>query len=65
MFCRRMGLEISMQYHDEILFTVKKGDERGVSKILHEAMAKVNEALNLNVTIEVEEQYGDSYASVH
>jgi hypothetical protein len=28
-------------------------------------MAKVNEALKLNVTIEVEEQYGNSYASVH
>jgi hypothetical protein len=25
----------------------------------------VNEALKLNVTIEVEEQYGNSYASVH
>jgi len=65
MFCRRMGLEISMQYHDEILFTVKKGDEDRVSKILLRAMAKVNEALKLNVTIGVEEQYGDSYASVH
>jgi len=65
MFCRRMGLTISMQYHDEILFTVKKGDEERVSKILHEAMAKVNEVLKLNVTIEVEEQYGNSYASVH
>jgi len=65
MFCRRMGLTISMQYHDEILFVVKEGDEERVSKILHEAMAKVNEVLKLNVTIEVEEQYGDSYASVH
>lgn len=64
-FCRAMGLEISMQYHDEILFTVKKGDEGRVSKILHEAMKKVNERLKLNVTIEIEEQYGLSYASVH
>lgn len=65
MFCRKMGLEISMQYHDEILFSVKRGDEERVSKILHNAMAKVNETLKLNVTIEVEEQYGNSYAAVH
>ena len=63
--CRAMGLTISMQYHDEVLFNVKKGDEERVSKILHEAMAKVNEKLKLNVTIEIEEQYGDSYAAVH
>jgi DNA polymerase I-like protein with 3'-5' exonuclease and polymerase domains len=65
MFCRRMGLVISCQYHDEILFTVKKGDEERVSKVLHEAMAKVNETLKLNVTIEVEEKYGRNYAEVH
>ena len=65
MFCRKGGLDISMQYHDEILLTVRKGDEERVSKTLHEAMAKVNETLKLNVTIEVEEQYGKSYASVH
>jgi DNA polymerase I-like protein with 3'-5' exonuclease and polymerase domains len=64
-FCRAMGLTISMQTHDEVLFDVKKGDEERVSKILHEAMAKVNEKLKLNVTIEIEEQYGDSYAAVH
>jgi DNA polymerase I-like protein with 3'-5' exonuclease and polymerase domains len=65
MFCRRMGLTISMQYHDEILFVVKKGDEQQTSEILHKAMQKVNEHLKLNVTIEIEEQYGQSYASVH
>lgn len=64
-FCRAMGLTISMQTHDEVLFDVKKGDEERVSKVLHEAMAKVNEKLKLNVTIEIEEQYGDSYAEVH
>ena len=65
MFCRLAGLKISMQYHDEILLTVAKGDEARVSGIIHEAMSKVNERLKLNVVIEVEEQYGDSYASVH
>jgi len=65
MYCRLMGLKISMQYHDEILLTVAKGDEARVSGIIHEAMAKVNERLKLNVVIEVEEQYGDSYAAVH
>jgi hypothetical protein len=65
MFCRKMGLTINMQYHDEILFVVKKGDEQQTSEILHKAMQKVNEHLKLNVTIEIEEQYGQSYASVH
>lgn len=65
MYCRLAGLKISMQYHDEILLSVARGDEARVSSIIHEAMAKVNERLKLNVTIGVEEQYGNSYASVH
>jgi len=65
MYCRLLGLTINMQYHDEILFSVEKGQERPVSETLHKAMEKVNERLSLNVVIEVEEQYGNSYASVH
>jgi len=65
MFCRKAGLKISMQYHDEILFSVVKGQEENIKSIVHGSMVKVNEALKLNVNIEVDEQFGDSYAAVH
>ena len=56
---------VSMQYHDEVLVYCKVGEEEQLGKALDAAMTKVNETLKLNVTIEVDHQTGDSYASVH
>jgi len=56
---------VSMQYHDEVLVYCKSGDEEQLGKALESAMAKVNETLKLNVTIEVDHKTGGSYSAVH
>jgi hypothetical protein len=56
---------VSMQYHDEVLVYCKLCEEERLGKALELAMAKVNETLKLNVTIEVDHKTGGSYSAVH
>ena len=62
---RKLGVTVSLQYHDEVLFSVPKGKEKETEEILKKAMEKVNETLKLNVTVQADAQFGPSYASVH
>ena len=62
---RRMGVKISLNYHDEVLFSVSKGHEKQTEELLKEAMDKVNETLKLNVTVQADAQFGGSYAECH
>jgi DNA polymerase I-like protein with 3'-5' exonuclease and polymerase domains len=61
----RKGVVPNLQYHDEVLVSVPKGTEQEVERKLKEAMQEVNESLKLNVSIEVDVQFGNSYAGVH
>lgn len=65
MRARKKGIKVSMSYHDEILFSVPKGEEKATEEALHEAMQEVNESLKLNVTIGVDVKFGQSYAECH
>ena len=62
---RKLGVKVSLQYHDEVLFSVSKGQEKQTEELLKEAMRKVNETLKLNVTIGADAEFGPDYASVH
>jgi len=59
------GYKPFIQYHDEVLLNVKKGEEEAAQRDLTEAMVKVNEMLDLNITIGVDVQFGKTYADVH
>lgn len=65
MYMRKMGIIVSMNYHDEVLLIVPKNKKDLTESILHEAMLMVNKTLKLNVTIEVDVQFGNTYADVH
>ena len=65
MFCRSMGLKISLNYHDEWLAAIDPQDKEKVADLAQKAMDKVNETLKLNKEIKMEAQFGDSYAAVH
>lgn len=65
MYMRRMGITVSMNYHDEVLLIVPKNKKDLIENKLHEAMKMVNDTLKLNVTIEVDVQFGNNYADVH
>jgi DNA polymerase I-like protein with 3'-5' exonuclease and polymerase domains len=62
---RKLGIHPQAQMHDEVLFSVPKGQEKQTEELLKEAMRKVNETLKLNVTIGADAEFGESYASVH
>ena len=54
-----------LQYHDEMLALVKKGEEDRAKKVVKESMVKVNELLKLNIEITIDVQFGLTYADVH
>ena len=65
MFLRNLGVRIALQYHDEVLFNVKKGYEEKVEQLIKQAIQQVNDRLKLNVTVGCSVQFGVNYAAVH
>lgn len=57
--------QLSAQFHDEIVLQLLKGHREGCTRLLQWAMDRTNEELGLNVTINFDAAYGDSYADVH
>jgi hypothetical protein len=66
-FMVREGVIPFLQYHDEKLSLVKleSGAREKHADIINESMDKVNRALQLNVDISVDVQFGKTYADVH
>jgi len=60
-----MGFNISLNYHDEVLFSIPRGKEKETEELLKKAMDKVNETLKLNVTVQADAQFGRSYDKCH
>lgn len=65
MYLRQLGIRIAMQYHDEVLFNVKKGSEDVVKELIAKAIELTNEKLKLNIQVACSAQFGDSYADCH
>ena len=57
--------QITGQFHDEVILCVKKGYRDQCSKMLKEAVQKVNTILELNRDLDVDVQFGDCYSSIH
>ena len=62
---KKLGIGISLQYHDEILLYFKKNLKDQVETILREAMVEVNRILKLNVIVRISTDYGINYADCH
>lgn len=59
------GLNITAQFHDELIAIVKQGEEEKAKEILKKAIRKTNKVLKLNVEIKVDVQVGENYYEVH
>jgi hypothetical protein len=57
------GVKGCFQAHDEILIPTK--NKVATEEALKWAIGRVNEKLQLNVLLDVDSKYGDSYAAVH
>lgn len=62
---RKNGIKIMLQYHDEVGFILKKGDEQKVLDIKDLAIKNVNKMLNLNVPLGASAEFGKDYSQIH
>lgn len=60
-----LGIQLCLQYHDEILLYYPKEHKDEVESILRDSMRLVNEKLNLNVEINISIDYGRNYSECH
>tara|TARA_R110000868_G_scaffold287297_2_gene547676 strand:- start:643 stop:1509 length:867 start_codon:yes stop_codon:yes gene_type:complete len=65
MFCRKMGIKVHMNYHDEWLTSAPQDKAKEIYAISEKAMDKLNEVLKLNKTVTADAQAGYSYAECH
>ena len=60
-----MREQLTAQFHDEIVLTIRKGFRKQCKKLLKKAVKRTNKELNLNVKLSVDVQFGSSYAEIH
>lgn len=57
--------QITAQFHDEGVWTVKKGFRKEIEAYLQSTIKWTNEQLNLNRELAIGVQFGDNYAEIH
>lgn len=57
--------QITAQFHDEVVLTIKKGSRDKCELLLREAIRKTNERLQLNRELDIDVQFGDRYSEIH
>ena len=63
--CRRNGIKVIGQFHDEIIALVKCGEEGETKAIMEDAIQIANDKLKLNVPLGIDAQFGKTYAEIH
>ena len=66
-YCSAAGVEIPMQYHDEILAECDDDEQsiKDTKEKMQNAITKTNEKVKLNVQLSIDVQTGYNYAEVH
>lgn len=62
---RKKRSQLTGQFHDEIIACIKEGQEDRYEKLLRDSIQKVNEKLKLNVKLDIDVQFGKTYAEIH
>lgn len=57
--------QLTAQFHDEIILSIKKGFREQCEDLLNRAIQKTNEILKLNRELAISIQYGNNYAQIH
>lgn len=58
-------MQLTAQFHDEVILECKKGERDKITGILRTAMRLLNEELKLNRELDCDVDFADSYAGVH
>ena len=64
-FVRRMRPQLTAQFHDEIILTVKEGYRKECEVILRKCIIKTNTYLNLNRELDIDVKFGKDYSKIH
>lgn len=62
---RKVRKQLTGQFHDEVVLCIKEGSENKCTKMMEQAIDKVNSLLKLNVKLGIDIQYGPTYADIH
>jgi hypothetical protein len=57
--------QLTAQFHDEIVLTVKKGYRKNCTLLLKWAIRETNKKLKLNRELDVDVQFGNTYSEIH
>jgi DNA polymerase III epsilon subunit-like protein len=57
--------QLTAQFHDEGVWTVRKGFREQCTELLTWAINETNKELNLNVKLGIDIQFGDRYSEIH
>lgn len=57
--------QLTGQFHDEVILTVKKGCRDKATELIRWAIDETNKELKLNVKLDVDVQFGKSYSEIH
>ena len=63
--CRKDGVKTIGQFHDEIITLVKEGKETQEKISMEDSIERLNDELQLNVSLGIDAQFGKSYADIH
>ena len=64
-FCRKAGVKVAMQFHDEVGFYVPKVTSEFTEGVLKGAISKTNDKLKLNVLLDIDVKLGEDYSQTH
>ncbi len=57
--------QLTGQFHDEIVLSVKKGFRKQAEDLLNNALKETNDILGLNRQLSIQVQFGNNYADIH
>lgn len=57
--------QLTGQFHDEVVLEIKKNNRDKATNLLRGAIDQLNDNLKLNVKLDADIQFGDSYAEIH
>jgi len=57
--------QLTGQFHDEVILCIKEGSRDKCIKLLKGSISNVNDQLKLNVELDVDIQFGKTYAEIH
>jgi hypothetical protein len=62
---RKERPQLTGQFHDEVILTIKQGHRDKAEKLLSDAINKLNEELKLNRELGIGTQFGERYSHIH